>query len=149
MVGNILIVDDEEQLRKLLSRIISLEDFKVTEAGTLKVANEQLGRHPIDVILCDVRLPDGNGVDFVKTAKTNFPTTEVILLTAYGNIPDGVQAMKNGAFDYIVKGNDNDRIIPLLHQAVTKVRANKQSAIKIKERSTAGFEDILGSSVII
>jgi len=61
-MGHILIIDDEEQLRKLLGRIISLEGFKVTEAGTLKSAEEMLARQETDVILCDVKLPDGNGV---------------------------------------------------------------------------------------
>ena len=103
-----------------------MEGFKVTEAELLKSATELLNRQPIDVVLCDVRLPDGNGVEFVKTVKQNIPAIEIILLTAYGNIPDGVQAIKNGAFDYIVKGNDNDRIIPLLHQAIDKVKANKE-----------------------
>lgn len=149
MTGTVLLIDDEEGLRKLLSRIIGLEGFKVEEAGTLKAANDNLKRKEIDVILCDVKLPDGNGVDFVKEAKTKYPLSEIILLTAYGNIPDGVRAIKNGAFDYITKGNDNDRIIPLLYQAIDKVAAQKKSAIKIKEKGTFGFEDIIGSSAAI
>ncbi len=149
MPGNILIIDDEEQLRKLLSRIISLEGFKVSEAASLKEAQDRLNHRPIDIILCDVRLPDGNGVDFVKTVKTNYPSIEIVLLTAYGDIADGVLATKNGAFDYIVKGNDNDRIIPLLYQAAEKIKANRQSAVKINAESPAGFTDIPGNSVSI
>src|SRR6188768_1557584 len=132
MIGNILIIDDEEQLRKLLVRIIGLENFKVEEAGTIKAGFDCLQRKQIDIVLCDVKLPDGSGVEFVKDAKSKYPLTEIILLTAYGNIPDGVQAIKNGAFDYIVKGNDNDRIIPLLHQALYKVTEQRKSAIQIK-----------------
>ena len=78
MPGNILVIDDEEQLRKLLARIISLEGFTVTEAGTLKAAEHLLNRQSFDIILCDVRLPDGNGVEFVKTAKQKFPSVEII-----------------------------------------------------------------------
>ena len=78
-----------------------------------------------DVVLCDVFLPDGNGVDFVVRLKKEFPMSEVILLTAHGNISDGVQAIKNGAFDYITKGDDNNRIIPLLSQASEKAAKNK------------------------
>src|SRR5678815_3813614 len=100
MNANILIIDDEEGLRKLLSRIIGLEGFRVEEAGTINTAFDILKRKEIDVILCDVKLPDGNGVDFVKEAKTKYPLTEIILLTAYGTISDGVQAIKNGGFDY-------------------------------------------------
>lgn len=149
MPKTVLIIDDEEQLRKLLSRIISLEGFKVEEAGTLKAGFDVLRHKEIDVILCDVRLPDGNGVDFVKEAKAKFPLIEIISLTAYGNIPDGIQAIKNGGFDYITKGNDNDRIIPLLYQAYDKVIAQKKSAIKIGEKTSAGFDDIIGNSAVI
>jgi len=149
MPGTVLIIDDEEQLRKLLTRIISLEGFKIVEAASLKTAMDQLNRQAIDVVLCDVRLPDGNGVEFVRTVQTKYPAIEIILLTAYGNIPDGVQAIKNGAFDYIVKGNDNDRIIPLLHQAVDKAKTVTQSAVKIREGNSVVFDDILGNSPII
>jgi DNA-binding NtrC family response regulator len=149
MIGSILIIDDEEQLRKLLVRIIGLENFKVEEAGTIKAGFDCLQRKQIDIVLCDVKLPDGNGVEFVKETKRKYPLTEIILLTAYGNIPDGVQAIKNGAFDYITKGNDNDRIIPLLHQAMDKVSAQKRSAIKIQEKGTYNFSDIIGHSSII
>lgn len=147
--GNILIIDDEEPLRKLLSRIISLEGFKIEQAGTIKTANDVLRHKQIDVILCDVKLPDGNGVDFVKDAKANFPLSEIILLTAYGNVPDGVLAIKNGAFDYIIKGNDNDRIVPLLYQAMDRVMLQKKSAVKINDKGFYGFENIIGDSPAI
>ena len=149
MPGNILIIDDEEQLRKLLSRVIGLEGFKVDEAGTLNAGFDILKKKEIDVVLCDVKLPDGNGVDFVKEAKTKYPFVEIILLTAYGNIPDGVQAIKNGGFDYITKGNENDLIIPLLYQAFDKVVAQKKSAVKIKEKGDYSFDDIIGHSSVI
>lgn len=149
MVGNILIVDDEEQLRKLLTRIISLDGFKVVQASTLKAAMEVLSSQPIDVVLCDVRLPDGNGVDFVKTIKRNFPSIETILLTAYGNIADGVQSIKNGAFDYITKGDDNDRILPLLYQAVDKSFLQQKSAVKVGDKKHYDFESIIGESAAI
>jgi two-component system NtrC family response regulator len=149
MPGNILIIDDEEQLRKLVSRIISLEGFKVEQAGTIKSAWSTLTHKEIDIVLCDVKLPDGDGVHFVKELKEKFPLIEIILLTAYGNIPDGVQSIKNGAFDYITKGNDNDRIVPLLYQALDKAVAQKKSAIKIKEKGTYQFTDIIGHSAVI
>lgn len=146
--NTVLLIDDEEQLRSLMKRIIGLEGFEVSEAATIKAGWKALERKP-DAVLCDVKLPDGNGVDFVKEAKAKFPLTEFILLTAYGNIPDGVLAIKNGAFDYLTKGNDNDRIIPLLYQAIDKVKANKRSAIKVKERSSFEFKDILGNGPAI
>jgi two-component system, NtrC family, response regulator len=149
MPGNILLIDDEEQLRKLLSRIISLEGFTVEQAGTLKAAWALLAQKEPDIVLCDVKLPDGDGVSFVKELKAKYPLVEIILLTAFGNIPDGVQAIKNGAFDYITKGNDNDRIVPLLYQAAEKALAQKRSAVKIKEKGAYTFDEIIGQSPLI
>jgi two-component system, NtrC family, response regulator len=149
MPGNILLIDDEEQLRKLLSRIISLEGFIVEQTGTLKTAWAALARKEFDIVLCDVKLPDGDGVWFVKELKERHPLVEIILLTAFGNIPDGVQAIKNGAFDYITKGNDNDRIVPLLYQAYEKAMAQKRLAVKIKEKGAYTFDDIIGQSALI
>lgn len=146
-MSKILIIDDEEKLRNLLSRIISLEGFTVMQAGDLKSAVKLLQKEEFDVVLCDVKLPDGNGVDFVKDFKAKYPSVETILLTAYGNIPDGVQAIKNGAFDYILKGDDNDKIIPLLNQAVNKTNQNKKAAVKINGHSSFGFDRIIGNSL--
>lgn len=144
---NILIIDDEEKLRHLLARIIKSEGFEVFEAPDLKLGFKKLEQNDIDVVLCDVKLPDGNGVDFVQKIKAGFPLTEVILLTAYGKISDGVQAMKNGAFDYIVKGDDNDKIIPLLYKALEKVQLQKK--VKQLEKRISdkySFDNIIGKS---
>ncbi len=143
----ILIIDDEEKLRGLLARIIKAENFDVLEAGDLKSGLKKLEQNTIDVVLCDVKLPDGSGVNFVPQLKKADPLVEVILLTAYGNIADGVQAMKNGAFDYIVKGDDNDKIIPLLHKALEKVELQKKVQ-QLEQRIGAqfSFESILGKS---
>lgn len=149
-VNTVLIIDDEEKLRQLLKRIISLEGFEVIEAGNIKAAEKLLQKETPDVILCDVKLPDGSGVDFVKKVRAKYTGTEIILLTAYGNIPDGVQAMRNGAFDYITKGDDNDKIIPLLHRAMDKV--GLQLKIKQLQRqvsSAYSFDSIIGESTII
>ena len=144
---NILIIDDEEKLRGLLARIVKSEGFVVLEAADLKSGFKKLEQNEIDVVLCDVKLPDGNGVEFLEKIKASFPLTEVILLTAYGKISDGVQAMKNGAFDYIVKGDDNDKIIPLLYKAIEKVTL--QQKIKQLEKRISkkySFNAIIGKS---
>ena len=144
---NILIIDDEEKLRSLLARIVKSEGFEVFEAPDLKSGFKKLEHSDIDVILCDVKLPDGNGVDFVQKIKTNFPLTEVILLTAFGKISDGVQAMKNGAFDYIVKGDDNDKIIPLLYKALEKVQLIKKvQQLEKRISDKYSFDTIIGKS---
>lgn len=144
---SILIIDDEDKLRGLLKRIISLEGYKVHEVGTIEDGRQYLSRQDIDIILCDVKLPDGNGVSFTKEVKEKYPVVEIILLTAFGNIPDGVQAIKNGAFDYLVKGNDNDKIIPLLSRVSEKI-ALQQRVQRLEQQvnNKFGFEGIIGKS---
>ena len=143
----VLIIDDEEKLRNLLTRIIQTEGFEVIGAGDGKTGLKKLEQSDIDAVLCDVKLPDGSGVDLTKQIKAKNPLTEVILLTAYGNISDGVQAMKNGAFDYIVKGDDNDKIIPLLHRAVEKVQLQKRlAALEKKVGEKFSFDAIASES---
>ncbi|QOG02190.1 sigma-54 dependent transcriptional regulator [Flavobacterium sp. MDT1-60] len=147
MTHKILIIDDEEKLRSLLARIIKSEGFEVFEAKDLKSGFKKLEQTEIDVVLCDVKLPDGNGVDFLQNIKSSFPLVEVVLLTAFGNIPDGVQAMKNGAFDYIVKGDDNDKIIPLLYKAVEKVQLQKKvEQLEKRIGDKYSFTTIIGKS---
>lgn len=146
----ILIIDDEEKLRTLLTRIISLEGFDVIQASDFKSAFKKLEQNDIDIVLCDVKLPDGNGVEFSKKIKDSFPLVEIILLTAYGNIADGVQAIKNGAFDYITKGDDNNKIIPLLYRALEKAElAKRVQRLEKQVGSKYSFDNILGKSKAI
>jgi len=146
-VKKVLIIDDEEKLRSLMARIITLEGFDVIEAGDCKSGLKKLEQNSIDVVLCDVKLPDGNGVDLTAIIKQKAPHAEVILLTAYGNIPDGVQAIKNGAFDYIVKGDDNNKIIPLLHRAIEKSGLIQRVAqLESQLETKFSFDGIIGTS---
>lgn len=148
MSGNILIIDDEIKLLKLLGMILSQENFNVKEASTARSAMTMLEQYDFDVVLSDVRLPDAFGVDLVKSIKTKYPHLEIILMTAFGNITDAVQAMKNGAYDYLVKGDDNEKIIPLVYKALDKVKDNRSRIIQ--PASTAkGFEQIIGKSPAI
>lgn len=139
----ILVIDDEEPIRSLLARMIELEGYKVVKACDCQSAVKQMEVQPFDVVLCDVFLPDGNGVDFIFDIKKNLPNAEIILLTAHGNISDGVQAIKNGAFDYITKGDDNRKIIPTINRAVEVVE--KQRGGK-KPSLTYSFDSIIGES---
>jgi len=150
IAGQILIVDDEPKLRALFKRIISLEGYIVFEANDLRTAKKLLLREEIDIILCDVRLPDGSGVDFIHQTKLEYSHIELILFTAYGNIADGVQAMKHGAFDYLMKGDDNDKILPILSKALEKVQLQKRVYKLEKDiKVIFGFENIIGKSSII
>lgn len=143
----LLIIDDEAKIRELLSRILTYEGYHILQAENLRQAEKRLETGEVDILLCDVKLPDGNGIDFCLNAKTAHPGLEVILLTAFGNIPDGVQAMKNGAFDYLVKGDDNERIIPLLQKASDKVRLQRQVRnLSDQIKKQFGFDGIIGES---
>ena len=149
-MSKILIIDDEVQIRTLLTRMMELEGYDVCQAGDCRAALEQLELQNPDVVLCDVFLPDGNGVDLVLAIKKAAPNVEVILLTAHGNIPDGVQAIKNGAFDYITKGDDNNKIIPLISRAVEKARMNvRLEKLEKKVGQTYSFDSILGESKVL
>ena len=146
-MSKILVVDDEVQIRTLLSRMLELEGYEVCQAGDCRTALKQLEFQSPDVVLCDVFLPDGNGVDLVSSVKKTTPNVEIILLTAHGNIPDGVQAIKNGAFDYITKGDDNNKIIPLVSRAVEKARMNvRLEKLEKKVGHTYSFDSGLGDS---
>lgn len=147
MSGNILIIDDEIKLLKLLGMILSQENFNVKEASTARSAMTMLEQYDFDVVLSDVRLPDAFGVELVKSIKTKYPQLEIILMTAFGNITDAVQAMKNGAYDYLVKGDDNEKIIPLVYKALDKVKDNKSRIVQ--QVVTKGFDQIIGKSPLI
>ncbi|WP_426477445.1 sigma-54-dependent transcriptional regulator [Chryseobacterium sp. CBSDS_008] len=147
MSGNILIIDDEIKLLKLLGMILSQENFNVKEASTARSAMTMLEQYEFDVVLSDVRLPDAFGVELVKSIKSKYPQLEIILMTAFGNITDAVQAMKNGAYDYLVKGDDNEKIIPLVYKALDKVKDNKSRMDQ--QVVTKGFDQIIGKSPLI
>ncbi len=146
--GRVLIIDDEKDIRTLLARVITLEGYEVFQAETAGKGLKLLKREPlIHTVICDVKLPDGYGVDLVPEIKNLQPLCEVILLTAFGKIEDGVQAIKNGAFDYISKGDDNHKIIPLLAKATEKAKLQ----LKVRElEECAGqrfsFRQIVGKS---
>jgi two-component system NtrC family response regulator len=150
MKATILIIDDEAKLRSLLSRIIGLEGYTVLEAGDAGSGLQILEKEEVAVVISDVKLPDASGVELAKTIKDKYPAIEVIVLTAFGTISDGVRAIKNGAFDYLTKGDDNEKIIPLLYKAAEK--AQLQMRIIQLEKKVAGkysLDKILGQSATI
>ncbi|HLO91186.1 MAG TPA: sigma-54 dependent transcriptional regulator [Lentimicrobium sp.] len=143
----VLIIDDEEKLRKLLARLIGYEGYEVLEAAGGAAAFRKMEQKDIDVVLCDVKLPDINGLDLSLKIKEQYPEVEIIMLTAYGNIPDGVQAIKNGAFDYITKGDDNNKIIPLIRRAAEKIElARRVKSLEKQLGDRYSFDNIIGDS---
>ncbi|NII81223.1 sigma-54-dependent Fis family transcriptional regulator [Pedobacter riviphilus] len=147
MNGMVLIIDDEKKISSLLSRIIELEGFKTLQAGTGKEGLKLIRNNDVSIVISDVKLPDVNGVALVKDIKAIKSYIEIINLTAYGTISDGVLAIKNGAFDYLVKGDDNEKIIPLLYKAMDKSNLQRRvSDLENKIAKKHSFETIIGQS---
>ena len=150
MKSNILIIDDEVKLSALLARILEMEGYHVLQAANAKGGIRMIEQEDIRVVLSDVKLPDANGVELVKKIKQIKPYIEIINLTAFGSISDGVLAIKNGAFDYLTKGDDNEKIIPLVSKALDK--ANLQFRLNKLEQQIEeqrGFPIVLGKSPAI
>jgi len=99
----LLLVDDEESFRKLTARELARSGISVTGVGTLGEARLALAEGNFEAVLLDMRLPDGSGLDLLGEIKENHPATEVILLTAFGTMPEAIQAMKQGAYDFLAK----------------------------------------------
>jgi DNA-binding NtrC family response regulator len=148
--NNVLIIDDEPELRNLIRRLLELEGFSVLTSGTSAEALELLHKNEIDIIVSDVRLPDKSGLELLPIIKKQFPFIEIIILTAYGRIEDGVNAIKEGAFDYIVKGDEDNKLILVVKNAHEKVKmANRISHLEKNVLSKYSFDSITGSSPLI
>lgn len=144
---SILIVEDEATLRGLLAKILSLEGFKIFEAADVASGKDILKRESVYLVLTDVMLPDSNGIDFTRFIKREYPLIEVIVLTAFGNVKDGVQAMKLGAFDYITKGDGDDKLPMIATKAMEKAILNRQIyELEDKVDTKSSFRKIIGNS---
>ncbi|MFI5212242.1 MAG: sigma-54-dependent transcriptional regulator [Ignavibacteria bacterium] len=147
MIDRILLIDDEANIRELLSRILTLEGFNVDTADNGEKGLKLLEKGTYAVLITDVKLPDVNGVELVKKVKAKYPYIEIIVITAFGNIHDGVDAMKNGAFDYLVKGNDDDKLPLVLKRAYERAMLQvKVSHLEERINSRFSFGSIIGKS---
>ena len=147
----LLLIDDEDKLRKLLARILELEGYPVLQAATGRQGFEELDKHPdVVLVITDVRLPDANGLDVLQKVKARRPDCEVLVMTAYGTIQDGVKAMKLGAFDYITKGDQDEQMLLTIEKAVEKAQLRRQ-VIELENRVNAqcSFDSIINHSPAI
>lgn len=147
MKKKVLVIDDEERFRELLSRIIGLEGFEVFQAKNVKSGFKLLEKESISVVVTDVKMPDGNGLQVLERIKQEYPLIEVIVITAFGTIQDGVNAMKKGAFDYITKGDEDEHIHVVVQRAFEK--AHMQSKLRHLEQrieNQFSFDNIIGES---
>ena len=138
--ASILIIDDENSLRQLLSRVLELEGYPVLLAPDAHRGLEILREHAQEVlvVLSDVKLPDGHGLSLLPRYKAVAPLAEVVLMTAFGTIADGVQAMKSGAFDYLTKGDSDDQLVVVVARAAEKARLQRRVA-ELEKQLTPQF----------
>lgn len=150
MNATILIIEDDPHFLSLITRIISKEGFQVLPAPDAATGLKLLDKEEITAVICDVHLPDHNGVQLVQVIKTKRPFIEIIMLTSQGTIEDGVQSIKNGAFDYLIKGTDNSRLIPLLNKAIEKSEMqNRIYQLEKKVEEKYKFDNIIGESAAL
>jgi two-component system NtrC family response regulator len=147
---NVLIIDDEKELRTLLTRLLSLEGYKVFGAPDGEEGLKILNQEEIHVVITDVKLPGISGIDLVPKIKEINHLIEIIVLTAYGTIQDGVTAIKRGAFDYITKGDEDNKIIIAVERAMEKAKMG-QRIEHLEKRVTEkySFDNIIGQSLKI
>ena len=128
--GTLLLIDDETVLRQAVARTLELEGYTVLQAPDARRALEMLRDHAAEVlvVLSDVKLPDGRGLDLLPRYKALAPLAEVVLMTAYGTIADGVRAMKLGAFDYLTKGDADEQIVVVVDRAADKAHLQRRVA---------------------
>ena len=145
--GTVLIIDDEAVLRQAIARTLELEGYTVLQAPDAHRGLQTLREHAneILVVLSDVKLPDGRGLDLLPRYKTLAPLAEVVLMTAYGTIADGVRAMREGAFDYLTKGDADEQIVVVMDRAAEKASLQRRVADLEKRVGTQhSFDSMIG-----
>ena len=110
MTPRVLVVDDETSMVEMLSLFFSDQGFNVRCAGSVEGARSELGAHTFDLVLCDILMPDGNGLDLLQSIKLETPETAVIMMTAYTSSKSAVEAMRLGAYNYISKPFNLDEL---------------------------------------
>ncbi|MCI5151335.1 MAG: sigma-54-dependent Fis family transcriptional regulator, partial [Candidatus Electrothrix sp. MAN1_4] len=136
----ILIVDDELSMRDFLKILFETEGYDVNVAPDAAKALDLAVKNPFDIVITDIRMPGMNGLELLTELKQRFPDLPVVMITAYASPDDAVQAMRQGAFDYITKPFHVDEIKKVIRTAVQR----KTSAEKIEEEGD--FSGIIGSS---
>jgi len=147
MEPRILIVDDEEKIRTILYHFLSDEGFKVKSVSSgIKAINTVDSFHP-DIVLMDQNMPGMNGIEAMELILSKDPSSVVIIITAHGAISFAVKAIKRGAYDYIEKPFDNDKLLLLLYRAIDhKSLISKMSELKQKLDDKYSFGNIISQS---
>jgi DNA-binding NtrC family response regulator len=146
-VGKVLLVEDDDSLRRVTQLHLEKLGFDTTATPNAEQALLYLGESPYDVLLTDLNLPGMSGVDLLKRVKLDHPETIVVVVTAFGTISSAVEAMKLGAYDYLVKPLHHHELNELLRRAIDYLRLKQEvGLLRTCLNKKYGFENVIGSS---
>jgi DNA-binding NtrC family response regulator len=144
---SILIIDDEKAIRKTLTEILGYEGYKIDEAADGEEGLKRFREKNYDLVLCDIKMPKLDGIEFLEKAKEINPDVPVIIISGHGNIETAVEAVKKGAFDYISKPPDLNRMLITLRNAMDKNTLVAET--KVLKRKVSKVQEIIGESAPI
>ncbi len=143
-MSNILIIDDERAIRKTLSEILSYEGFKVEEAADGEEGLKLFSEKTFDVVLCDIKMPKLDGVEFLIKATEKNPDVPVIMISGHGTIETAVDAVKKGAYDYVAKPPDLNRLLITIRNALDRNNLSKET--RVLKRKVNRVQEMIGES---
>jgi len=144
---DILIIDDEKAIRKALTEILSSEGYKIDEAADGEDGLKKFREKNYDVVLCDIKMPKLDGIEFLQKAGEVNPDVPIIMISGHGNIETAVDAVKKGAFDYISKPPDLNRMLITIRNATD--RSSLVTETKVLKRRVNKVQEMIGESVPI
>ena len=145
--ARLLIVDDEQSLLDFLSVLCAGEGYEVATATCIREARERLAERTPDLVLCDMLMPDGNGLDLLREIRAVESGPAVIMMTAYTSTRSAIEAMKAGAYDYVPKPFDVDELKVVIHRALEKTRLAEENVYLRRELAERyAFKNIIGRS---
>jgi DNA-binding NtrC family response regulator len=144
MAAEILIVDDEKAIRKTLSEILSFEGYKVDEAADGEEGLKKFRDKNYDIVLCDIKMPKIDGIEFLQKASEVNGDTPIIMISGHGNIETAVEAVKKGAYDFISKPPDLNRLLITIRNAMDK--SSLVTETKVLKRKVGRVQEMIGSS---
>ncbi len=144
---SLMIVDDDENMREILAKVLAQEGYTIRQAPHAEAALQELRREPVDVVLSDIRMPGMDGLAFLQQARRSFPEVTVIMMTAFGSVDSAVEAMKQGAYDYISKPFKMDEVNIILSRAVQDKRLrNELRSVRRQLEKAFEFGNLIGKS---
>jgi len=143
-MSSILIIDDEKSIRKTLTEILSYEGYKIDEASDGEEGLKKFKEKTYDLVLCDIKMPKLDGIEFLEKAKEINDEVPIIIISGHGNIETAVEAVKKGAYDYISKPPDLNRMLITLRNAMDKNSLVAET--KVLKRKVSKVQEIIGES---